>query len=125
LPLYCLGCWRSPGLTLAPNLLRRCAAARLKRANFRGRTAPVGWIYVLSHYGWATWMGDKICVRLILFWCSAVVGQCGCNNSRFGPFNSRLGQANSRFGLLREFAHKTLISLTLCTAKRRLHGRNR
>jgi len=45
-----------------------------------------------------------------------------CNNSWFRGFNSRLGEANSRFELLREFAHKRLIHLTLFTAKRRLHG---
>jgi len=55
---------------------------------------------------------------LVLLCCSAVVGGCGGlgifpDNSRFGEFNSRLGGANSRFALLREFASKALIRLTV------------
>jgi len=47
------------------------------------------------------------------------------DHSRFGEINSRLARANSRFVLLREFVGKSLICLTVFTAKQRLSGQNR
>jgi hypothetical protein len=71
-----------------------------------------------------------MCLLLLLFWCSAVMGRSGAlnlaadnsRNSRFGEFHSRLGGLEFPFRAATGIGRNCLIWLAVFAAKRRFGG---
>jgi hypothetical protein len=87
--------------------------------------ARVSRIYVSSHFD-----GGEMGFFLVLFWCSAIVGDAKARNIlAIIPGSASVipdwTSANSRLALLREFAGKCLICLTILAARQQLRGENR